>query len=218
MAVRPPHAEPGQRIGLLGGSFNPPHEAHLLISQIALSRLGLDKVWWIVTPGNPLKAHDGLPPLHERMALCRRLASDRRIVVTGFEADLQTSFTAATLSHLAARFPETHFVWVMGADCLAEFHRWRHWRQIFETMPIAVVDRPGWHLRAIASVAARTFAAARLPAVRGRSLPVTRPPAWTFLIGPLSSQSSTALRKAAPGATGRRAGAIVQNGNAGRVV
>ena len=197
IAVRPPHAEAGQRIGLLGGSFNPPHAAHVLISRIALSRLGLDRIWWIVTPGNPLKANGGLPPLADRVALCRDFVADSRIVVTDFEVDLETAYTAATLSFLCRRHPQVDFVWVMGADCLAEFHRWRQWRDIFRLLPIAVVDRPGWRLAASTSIAARTFAMARHPQSRSLKLATARAPAWTLLTGPMSALSSTALRRQA---------------------
>lgn len=200
--ARPPLVAAGQRIGLLGGSFNPAHEAHRLISEIAIRRLGLDQVWWIVTPGNPLKARSGLPGLPERMREARRVARDQRIVVTGFESGLPTNFTAATLGFLRQRFPEVQFVWVMGADCLAEFHRWRQWREIFKTMPIAVIDRPGWHLRGLAAPAARAFAAARRPEARARLLPGAKTPAWTFVSGPLSPLSSTAIRKARGGKPG----------------
>jgi len=196
LAARPPHAEPGQRIGLLGGSFNPPHAAHLLISRIALSRLALDRVWWIVTPGNPLKTSAGLPPLEHRLRQCRALARDARIVVTGFEQGLDTAFTAATLAFLRRRNRGVRFVWLMGADCLAEFHRWRLWREIFATLPIAVVDRPGWRLKALAAPAARAFATARVPESRANLLAGTPPPAWTLLTGPLSPLSSTAIRAA----------------------
>jgi nicotinate-nucleotide adenylyltransferase len=195
ITAQPPHAEPGQRIGLLGGSFNPPHAAHRLVSEIALKRLALDKVWWIVTPGNPLKTHGELAPLAERIAACRALIDDTRIEVTGFEADLPSAYTAATLAFLSHRYPRVHFVWVMGADNLAGFHRWQQWREIFSLMPIAVVDRPGLRMKALASQAARAFAAARIPELRAAALPLAGPPAWTMLTGPLSPLSSTEMRR-----------------------
>ncbi len=194
--ARPPLALPGQTIGLLGGSFNPPHEAHRLISQIALRRLGLGRIWWIVTPGNPLKIGRDLLPLDERLALCRAMARDHRIVVTAFEKDLATTFTAATLGFLRWRHPATRFVWVMGADCLGEFHRWRQWQEIFSTMPVAVIDRPGQHFRALASPVARRMLPGRVPEARAREILTRRLPAWTFLTGPLSDLSSTAIRAA----------------------
>jgi nicotinate-nucleotide adenylyltransferase len=199
VAVRVPPATRGQRIGLLGGSFNPPHAAHRMISQVALRRLGLDQVWWIVSPGNPLKSRQGEAPLRDRMAMARAMAADARIRVTDFEAGLPTPFTASTLAFLRRRRPEADFVWLMGADNLASVHRWRNWRGIFHTMPIAVIDRPGWHFKALASPAARAFAAARRPEAQAPRLPGAAAPAWMFLTGPLSDLSSTALRQKAGG-------------------
>jgi nicotinate-nucleotide adenylyltransferase len=195
--ARPPHAAPGQAIGLLGGSFNPPHAAHRLISETALKRLGLDKVWWIVSPGNPLKRGTPPPPLAERMRLARAVATNPHIVVTDFEADLPTPYAVSTLAFLKARSPLVHFVWIMGADNLAQFHRWERWREIFTMMPIAVVDRPGWRMKALASKAARAFAKSRKPETDAALLANTPPPAWTFLTGPLSHVSSTTIRSKA---------------------
>lgn len=192
--TRLPHAEAGQRIGLLGGSFNPPHPAHRLITQIALKRLGLDRVWWLVTPGNPLKGRSELLPLDERMRLARAMARDPRVVVTDFEKDLDSTFTAPTLGYLRQRYPRVRFVWLMGADCLAAFHQWQQWREIFATMPIAVIDRPGWHLAGVSSAAARTFALRRLPEERARRLATAELPVWTFLTGPLLRMSSSEIR------------------------
>lgn len=192
--TRLPHAETGQRIGLLGGSFNPPHAAHRLISEIALKRLGLDRVWWLVTPGNPLKDRSELLSLEERKALARKIASDPRIYITDFERGLGSTFTAATLAHLRLRYPRVRFVWLMGADALAGFHRWRQWRTIAATMPIAVVDRPGWHLKALTSPAARTLIRYRRSQDAARRLPGAEPPAWVMLTGPTSDLSSTAIR------------------------
>jgi nicotinate-nucleotide adenylyltransferase len=192
--ARPPYAAPGQAIGLLGGSFNPPHVAHRMISEAALKRLGLDKVWWVVSPGNPLKRRAGTMPLGERMVLCRDVAKNPHIVVTDFEKDLQTPYTASTLAFLKARSPLVRFVWIMGADNLAAFDRWQRWREIFTMVPIVVVDRPGWRMKALASKAARAFAAARVPEADAAGLALRPAPAWTFLSGPLSHLSSTALR------------------------
>lgn len=195
--AHPPYAAPGQVIGLLGGSFNPPHVAHRLISETALKRLGLDKVWWIVSPGNPLKRRSEVAPFAERLVLCREMAKNPHIVVTDFEADLATPYTASTLAFLKTRTPLVRYVWIMGADNLAGFDRWQRWREIFTTVPIVVVDRPGWRMKALASKAARTFAAARVPEVDAAGLALRPPPAWTFLTGPLSHVSSTALRNKA---------------------
>jgi len=194
-----PLAFAGQRIGLMGGTFNPPHEGHALCALTALRRLRLDQLWWIVTPGNPLKSGAGLPSLEERMAASRRLAADPRIKVTGFEATLGSPYTYATIRYVTRRLPAVDFVWVMGADNLAGFHRWQHWRDIADLVPIAVVDRPGWRLKALASPAAARLARFRVPEGFAGELPVLRPPAWTFLSTRLSAVSSTAIR--ASGAT-----------------
>jgi nicotinate-nucleotide adenylyltransferase len=194
IAARLPPSEDGQAIGLLGGSFNPAHEAHLQISDTAIRRLGLSRVWWVVTPGNPLKVKDAPPPLAERMAEARRLVGHRPITVTGVEAGLRDRYTISTLTCLRRRRPGTRFVWVMGADCLAEFHRWRQWRQIMDLMPIAVIDRPGWRLKALSSIAATAYATARLPESEAGRLAAMRAPAWVFLTAPLSDLSSTAIR------------------------
>ena len=195
--ARPPHAAPGQSIGLLGGSFNPPHPAHAMISETVRKRLGLAKVWWLVSPGNPLKRRADAAPLRERLILCRAAARSRHIVVTGFEAGLDGPHTASTLAYLKARTPLVRYVWIMGADNLAQFERWHRWREIFTMVPVVVVDRPGWRLKALASKAARAFAAARVPEAEARGLALRPPPAWTFLTGPLSHLSSTALRSSA---------------------
>ncbi|MBS0240917.1 MAG: nicotinate-nucleotide adenylyltransferase [Proteobacteria bacterium] len=194
LKARLPHAEPGQRIGLLGGSFNPPHAAHRLITEIALKRIGLDRVWWIVTPGNPLKSHRELLPLGERVRLARGLVRDPRVIVTEFEAALDSPFTAATLGHLKLRLPEVQFVWLMGADGLVSFDRWQQWQEIFKAVPIAVIDRPGWRLKALASRAAARFADRRWPEDRARLLPFGQPPCWSFLTGPMLKVSSTEIR------------------------
>jgi nicotinate-nucleotide adenylyltransferase len=192
--VRLPYAAPGQRIGLLGGSFNPPHKAHVAISEAVLTRLGLDQVWWLVSPGNPLKNHDELAPLAERLAACRRIARDPRIRVTGLEAELGSAYTAVTLAFLRRRLPGVHFVWVMGGDNLAGFHRWTAWRRIAALMPIAVVDRPHWRSRALASPAARALAGFRLHDRDARGLALAAPPAWAYLGVRLHDDSSTGIR------------------------
>lgn len=194
LRARPPLAFPGQRIGLMGGSFDPPHDGHLICALTALRRLKLDQVWWMVTPGNPLKPTDGRPGLEERVAASRKLVGNGSIKVTGFEAQLASPYTYATIRFLKRRLPAVHFVWVMGADNLATFHRWQHWRDIARLVPLAVVDRPGWHLKALASPAARLLARRRLPEARASSLPGRTPPAWVMLTTRLSPASSTRLR------------------------
>lgn len=188
----PPHA-PGMKIGLFGGSFNPPHTAHRAASLLALKRLGLDRVWWLVSPGNPLKDTRALPSLADRIAAARKLAAHPRIAVSDLEAEIGTRYTFDTLRWLSTRLPEIHFVWIMGADNLGTFHRWQHWDGIAELMPIAVVDRPGV-IRAGPFL--ERFAGARLPESSARLLPTKEPPAWIYLHGLKSPVSSTALRAA----------------------
>ena len=194
---RLPPLAPGARIGLYGGSFNPPHAAHRLVADQAIKRLGLDRVWWLVTPGNPLKNVDGLPPIAARIAHVRGVAGHARQDVTGFEQDIGARFSHDTIVWLQRRFPGVHFVWIMGGDSMATLHRWHHWRDIMRRIPVAVIDRPGQTLAATASVAARTFAAARLPEAEARRLATAPTPAWVLLHGPRSPLSSTALRASA---------------------
>ena len=157
-----PHVEKGMQVGLFGGSFNPPHAGHALVAEIALRRLQLDQLWWMVTPGNPLKSASRLPPLAERLRLSEVIAADPRIKVTAFEAAYKVRYTADTLELIRARNRGVDFVWVMGADNLRDFHRWQRWREIVLTFPIAVIDRPGSTLSYLSSVVARTFDYARI--------------------------------------------------------
>ena len=183
------------RIGLLGGSFNPAHEAHREISLAALKRLGLDKIWWLVTAGNPLKDVSELPPLSDRVLAAQDIANHPRIVVTGFDGGTGTPYTADLLAALVLRFPGVDFVWLMGADNLATVHRWKAWPEIFQLVPIAVLDRPGYRLKARASKAAHRFAGAYVDETDAAGLARLRPPAWTILTHRLSGLSSTALRE-----------------------
>ena len=194
MVVKLPRWAPGQKIGLLGGSFNPAHRGHLLISQLALQRLRLDSLWWLVTPGNPLKETAGLPELSTRIAAARALVDKPRIAVTGFEAQIGARFTYDTISWLVRRAPGVHFIWIMGADNLQQFHRWRHWRDIARLVPIAVIDRPGSTLRAATSHAGATLSRYRAAERDAGRFALMRPPAFLFLHGPRSPLSSTALR------------------------
>ncbi len=191
---KPPLVGAGQRVGLLGGSFNPPHDAHRLMSATARRRLGLDAVWWVVTPGNPLKSPNELAPLAQRMAQCRQLVANPNVKISAFEVDLPSAYTAATLSFLKLRYPTVRFVWLMGADNLASFHLWQDWREIARLMPIAVVDRPGWRLPSVASRAARFMQGGFVPELRAKNLAMMEAPAWTFITGPLSPLSSTEIR------------------------
>ena len=189
----PPYT-PGMRIGLFGGTFDPPHAAHRAACLLALRRLGLDRIWWLVTPGNPLKDTRGLAPLSERIAAAQDLAAHPRIIVTGVEAEMRTRYTHATVRMLTARCPGVHFVWIMGADNLRSFHRWQKWRDIAHIVPIAVVDRVGPSLYATAGPAAHALARFRIPEEAATSLPLRPLPAWVFLHGLKSPLSSTALR------------------------
>ena len=203
-----PPSAPGMRIGLFGGTFDPPHLAHLGASLLALKRLKLDRVWWLVTPGNPLKNTRGLAPLDQRIAAARALTHHPRIDVTGLEAVINTKYTYDTISWLLTRFPRVRFVWIMGADNLRSFHRWQNWRGIAKLVPIVVVDRLGPSLYAAASPAGQALGRARIAEHNAVTLPDRRAPAWAFLHGLKSPLSSTALRalRRRSGAAGKTAG------------
>jgi nicotinate-nucleotide adenylyltransferase len=182
------------RIGLLGGSFNPAHDAHRAVSLFALKRLRLDRVWWLVSPGNPLKDVSGLPDLAARISAAEKIADDPRIVVTGIEAELNTRYTVDTIAKLRQRFPRARFVWLMGADNLSQFSRWRDWQTIAALLPMAVIDRPSDSLRASASTAAHRLARYRLDEALANKLADCPAPAWVFLRGLKLPLSSTSLR------------------------
>ena len=182
------------RIGLLGGSFNPPHIAHRAISQFAIKRLKLDRVWWLVSPGNPLKDHAALRDLDERADAARRMADDPRIDVSCLEAVIGTRYTADTITYLRRRTSGLRLVWIMGADNLAQFHRWQNWRRIASEVPIAVIDRPPQSFRAMAAPAAQALSRYRLPENQAGRLADQRAPAWVFLTGMKLNLSSTGLR------------------------
>ncbi|OYR11371.1 nicotinate (nicotinamide) nucleotide adenylyltransferase [Brucella rhizosphaerae] len=182
-------------VGLFGGSFNPPHGGHALVAEIAIRRLKLDQLWWMVTPGNPLKDQRELAPLADRLKLSEGIASDPRIKVTALEAAFNVRYTADTLALIRKANPGVYFVWVMGADNLASFHRWQRWREIAQNFPIAVIDRPGSTLAYLSSRMAQTFSDSRLDEHYAPVLARRTPPAWTFIHGPRSSLSSSALRK-----------------------
>ncbi|KQY79288.1 MULTISPECIES: nicotinate-nucleotide adenylyltransferase [unclassified Brevundimonas] len=192
--------QPGMAVGLFGGSFNPAHDGHAHVAETAMRRLGLDRVVWLVSPQNPLKDARDSAPLAERMASARaaaRLAADgRAMVVSDFETRAGTQWTVDTLRALTARHPGVRFVWLMGSDNLASFHKWRGWTDIMRMMPMAVIARPGSQLDSRTAPAAARFASARVPAARARLLPDLDAPAWTYLTAPLNPRSSTALRAA----------------------
>jgi nicotinate-nucleotide adenylyltransferase len=182
------------KIGLFGGTFDPPHQAHLAAALLALKRLKLDRIWWLVTPGNPLKDTRGLAPLPDRIAAVQALARHPRIDITGLEAVIKTRYTYDTISWLLARCPGVRFVWIMGADNLRSFHRWQKWHRIAELVPIVVIDRLGPSLYAAASPAGNVLARVRIPEYIAAALPNRKPPVWAFLHGLKSPLSSTALR------------------------
>ena len=191
-----PASAPGMRIGLFGGSFNPPHDGHRLVALECLKRLALDRVWILVSPGNPLKDHSELAPLETRMTETRRVMDHPALEVTGFEAGHHFTYTYQTLSFLRQTQPATDFVWIMGADSLMSFDRWEHWQDIAGLMPMAVYARPGATFRATRSIAATALAAARIPEEAAETLAGRAPPAWVYLRGIMSDASSTAIREA----------------------
>ncbi|MDP6517667.1 MAG: nicotinate-nucleotide adenylyltransferase [Alphaproteobacteria bacterium] len=183
------------RIGLLGGSFNPAHDGHVHISLIALSRLRLDRVWWLVSPQNPLKSETGMASLAERLARARQLATDRRLVASDLERTLHTRYTVDTVAILRRRLPRARFVWIMGADNLAQITRWRRWPELFETVSIAIFDRPTYSRSAMASIAARSFRRQRVPARMYAKLADLEPPAWAYIRAAPHPESATRLRQ-----------------------
>jgi len=189
--------KPGMRVGLFGGSFNPAHEGHAHVAETALKRIGLDRVIWLVSPQNPLKPSHETAALHRRVRAAERFAQGPAMIVSDVETKIGSFYTIDTLRVLKARFPGVRFVWIMGADNLASFHRWRGWTQIMREMPMAVVARPWISVKSRFSPAARRFASARIPASAARTLPFRDPPAWVYLNGPLNFTSSTALRRKA---------------------
>jgi len=182
------------RIGLLGGSFNPPHVAHRDISLFAIKRLKLDRVWWLVTPGNPLKDPRSLHDLGHRAEAARQIADDPRIDVSCLESVIGTRYTVDTITYLRRRVSGLRLVWIMGADNLAQFHRWQNWQRIASEVPIAVIDRPPQSFRALAAPAAQALARYRLPENQAAALSDRRAPAWVFLTGLKLNLSSTGLR------------------------
>jgi nicotinate-nucleotide adenylyltransferase len=188
-----PAALPGPRIGLLGGSFDPPHAGHVHITRWALKAFRLDRVWWLVSPGNPLK-RDAPADMDRRVAAALNIVTHPRVDVTDIEARLGTRYTAETLEALQARYSGVRFVWLMGADNLAGFHRWERWEEIMARVPLGVLARPGEQLRAGLSPTARRYTRWRLPAWQAARLALTDPPCWTLLSGRMLDLSSSELR------------------------
>ncbi|MDP2764465.1 MAG: nicotinate-nucleotide adenylyltransferase [Brevundimonas sp.] len=191
---------PGMAVGLFGGSFNPAHDGHAHVAETAMRRLGLDRVVWLVSPQNPLKNARDSAPLNERMAsavaAAALAASGPSMIVSDFESRAGTRWTIDSLRALTARHPGVRFVWLMGSDNLAGFHRWRGWTDIMELMPVAVIARPGSLHHSRTAPAAARYASARVPTRQARLLPDLEAPAWTWLTAPLNPRSSTALRAA----------------------
>ena len=187
--------ESGQRIGLFGGSFNPPHEGHVHVCEQALRRLELDQIWWLVTPGNPLKDTSNLAPLSQRITACELITTDPRMKITACEINMPTRYTADTLNHIVKRNRGVNFGWIMGADNLGQFHHWERWREIAHSMPIAVIDRPGSTMALHSSPAAQILSHFRIDESDASLLSVLKAPAWTFLHGPRNSLSSTLIRQ-----------------------
>ncbi len=188
-----PYARAGQVIGLLGGSFDPPHAGHVHITREAIKAFGLDRVWWLVSPGNPLKER-GPAPLNRRMAAAQALLDDPRVEITDIEAQIGTRVTAETLAEMRRLYPGVRFVWLMGADNLAQLHRWGKWRELMETVPLGVVARPGDRISARMAPAVRAYAGARLDGQARRLLGRAQAPAWCFVNVPMVDISSTDIR------------------------
>ena len=188
-----PPARAGQRIGLLGGSFDPPHAGHVHITRQALRGFGLDRVWWLVSPGNPLK-RNGPAPLADRVAAARAIMDHPRVTVTDIEARLGTRVTADTLEALLSHYKGVKFCWLMGADNLASIHHWERWHAIFAQVPVGVIARPGDGPSARLARAARVYRGARLKAQQSQLLGGSPPPAWCYLRGPMVDLSSSQIR------------------------
>ncbi len=192
-----PAAGRGQVVGLLGGSFDPAHDGHVHITRAAMTRFQLDRVWWLVSPGNPLKKQ-GPAPIDKRLAAAREVMRHPRVTITDIERRLGTRYTAQTIAALQARYPTVRFVWLMGADNLVQFDRWQNWRGIMDSVPVGVLARPGDRLAARVSKAARVYRGAQLLGRQSELIGTVAAPAWCFVNLPLNDASSTAIR-----ATGR---------------
>jgi nicotinate-nucleotide adenylyltransferase len=185
---------PGQRIGLFGGSFNPAHRGHYMVALYALKRLKLDWVWWMVSPQNPLKDPRETGEYQARLHYARRVAKHPRFVVTDIEKQLRTKYTAQTLRELRPSFARAHFIWLMGADSLSNLHHWKNWTEIADTIPLAVLARPGFSLRALGSPAALRYEDVQVPPEFASEIVTRSAPAWVFVSMPLRKESSTAIR------------------------
>ena len=185
----------GAKVGVLGGSFNPAHGGHRHISQLALRRLALDRVWWLVSPQNPLKERSGMAPLDVRYSKANSIARHRRIDVTSLELELKTVYTIDTIRRLKSDVSHVTFVWIMGADNLIEIARWKAWRSLFQYLPVAIFDRANYAREALSSEAARAFARARISDRNVSGLFAKGPPAWAFIRAELHPASATSIRR-----------------------
>jgi len=190
-----PFARAGQVVGLLGGSFDPAHEGHVHITKAALARFGLDRVWWVVSPGNPMKSR-GPAPMLDRLEAAREILHHPRVDITNIEAQIGTRYTAQTIQALQVLYPDVRFVWLMGADNLAQFHLWQDWQDIFARVPVGVIARPGDRISARMSRAARMYRENRLIGRAAFLLGQAEAPCWSFVNLPMSQSSSTAIRNA----------------------
>ena len=188
-----PLATQGLRIGLLGGSFDPPHSGHMHISKWAIKEFSLDRIWWLVSPGNPLKK-DAPADLDRRLSACNKLVNHPKVIVTDLERVFNTRYTAQTLTSLKSQYRGVRFVWLMGADNLAEFHKWDRWQDIMHMLPVGVMARPNQQLAANCSTAARIFRESRLSAQSSTALPFKEAPSWSLLTGPMDDESSSKIR------------------------
>lgn len=188
-----PLATHGLRIGLLGGSFDPPHSGHMHISKWAIKEFSLDRIWWLVSPGNPLKK-DAPADLDRRLSACNKLVNHPKVIVTDLERVFNTRYTAQTLTTLKSQYRGVRFVWLMGADNLAEFHKWDRWQDIMHMLPVGVMARPNQQLAANCSPAARIFRESRLSARSSTALPFKEAPSWSLLTGPMDDESSSKIR------------------------
>jgi nicotinate-nucleotide adenylyltransferase len=186
---------PGQRIGLFGGSFNPAHRGHYMVALYALKRLKLDWVWWLVSPQNPLKDPKETGEYEARVVSARRIARHPRFVVSDLEQQIRARYTADTLAALRIAMGRARFVWIMGADSLKTLHQWHHWQDIAEAVPLAVLARPGYSIRALQGYAATSYASRRVPAAITAAIVNRKAPSWVFVTMPLRKESSTAIRK-----------------------
>jgi nicotinate-nucleotide adenylyltransferase len=187
-----------KRVGLLGGSFNPAHEGHRELSLAAMEALGLDELWWLVSPGNPLKDGSDMAPYEARLASARKVARGTSIRVSDFERRAGTRYTVDTLRELLRRYPRNRFIWVMGADTVAEFHRWKDWRAVAQLVPIAVLPRAGYDAPAQAARAMGWLSRFVRPAGQAKDWTEWSPPAILFLRLPTNPASATALRALNP--------------------